>query len=74
MPSAIGGRAGFDVDESQTFPQCVPAAIALVVDVAGNGQVRAEATWEAGLPLSSMDLKLLQQKPGDSGLSWLCSC
>lgn len=23
MPSAIGGRAGFDADESQMFPQCV---------------------------------------------------
>lgn len=50
--SDAGGRAGPDGDASQTFPQCVPAATALVECVAGNGQARAEASCEAGLPLS----------------------
>ena len=37
VPGAFGGRAGFDVDASHIFPQCVLAAIALVVGVAGDG-------------------------------------
>ena len=73
VPSAFGGRAGFDVDISHVFPQCVLAAITLVGSGVGDGEARTGTGCEAGLPLFTVavttlsgtgsDLNLLEQKP-----------
>lgn len=60
VPSAFGGRAGFDVDTSHIFPQGVLTAITLLGGVAGDG--RASTGCKAGLTLCSgagSDPKLL---------------
>ena len=54
LPSAFGGRAGFDVDTSCIFPQGVLTTVTLVGGVAGDGGARACARCEAGLPLCSV--------------------
>ena len=48
MPSGFGGRAGFDMNSSQIFPQDVLAAITLVGGGAGEGGARAGARCGAG--------------------------
>ena len=76
VPTAFGGRAGFDVDASHVFPQGVLAAVTLVGDGAGGGGARDGAVCEAGRPLCSVVVtalgsapKLLEWKPRGSGLS-----
>ena len=49
MPSAFGGRAGFDVAVSHIFPQHALATIISVMDVAGDGGPRAGGGCEVGL-------------------------
>ena len=73
VPSAFGGRAGFDMDKSHVFPQGMLAAITFVWSGAEDGLDRAGMGYETGLPLCSVaitalskvgsDTKLLEQKP-----------
>ena len=73
VSTAFGGRAGFDVDPSHIFPQGLLAAITLVGGGARDGEARAGAQCEAGLPFCSVAVtalpgvgsepKLLEQKP-----------
>ena len=73
VPSGFGGRAGSDVNTSHSFSQGVLTAITLVGGEAGDGEVGAGASCEAGLLLCSVLIttlsgvrvgpKLLKQKP-----------
>ena len=73
VPSAFGGRAGFDMDASHLFPQGVLAAITLLGGGAGDEGVRGGAWCEAGLSLCSVAIttlsgvgsgpKMLKRKP-----------
>ena len=54
VPSAFFGRAGFDIITSHIFPQGVLAAITLVGGWAAHGRARTGASFEPGLPLSSV--------------------
>ena len=73
VPSAFGGRAGFDLNISHVLPQGVLAALTLVGDGAGDEGARARARCGVELPLCSVgvtalsgagsDPKLLEQKP-----------
>lgn len=55
VPSVFGLRAGFDVDTSYIFLQCVLVPHTLVEGVAGVGGTRACAGCEVGLlPLCSV--------------------
>lgn len=79
---AFGGWAGFDGSANHVFPHGVLAAITLVagrVEMKGAG---TRALWEDELPFPvavttlggvGPDLKLLDQKPRESGVSRLCS-
>lgn len=80
MPSASGGKAGFDVDARHVFPQGVPAVTALVGGGTEDGGSRAGASFELGVSLYSVAInilsgvrsvpRLLEQKPWGF---WLCS-
>lgn len=59
LPSAFGGRTGFDVNTNYIFPQGVLATVTLVGRVAGDGEARACAGCEAGLPLCSVTVTTL---------------
>ena len=41
VPSAFGGKAGFDMNTSRAFPQDMPAAITLLGGGTGYGRARA---------------------------------
>lgn len=65
------------------FLQGMLAVLTLVEDGGGEGGVRSRASCEMGLLFYSVaiaifsgagpGLKLLEQKPRDLGLNWLCS-
>ena len=59
MPSAFGKRERFDVNASHIFPQVVLAVITLVVVGAGDGDARAGAGCETGLPFCSVVITTL---------------
>ena len=71
MPSGFGGRAGYDVNTSEVFPQGVLAAITLVGGRAEDGGGSAGARCELGFPFclvvltalsgAEASLKLLEQ-------------
>ena len=73
VPSAFGGRAGFDVDASNIFLQDVLASVTLVGGGTAHRGAKAEAGCEARLPLCSVaitallwvgsDPELVEQKP-----------
>ena len=68
MPSAFGGRAGFDVDISHVFLQGVLAAITFVGDGAEDGGAVAGSRCEVGLPLFAVAITTL------SGCNLIPSC
>ena len=45
VPTAFGGRAGFDLNISHVFPQSVQAAITLLVCGAGERGAKANARF-----------------------------
>ena len=57
VPNVFTGRAEFDVNTSQVFPQAVLAAITVVGCKAGAGGARAGARCEEGLLLCSVAIK-----------------
>ena len=57
VPSAFGGRAGFDMDASHLFPQGVLAAITLLGGGGKRGKrriilVSELSTWKVGAAIS----------------------
>lgn len=59
VPSALGGRAGFDMGVCHFFLQQVQAAIILGVGGTGDGGARAGAECQAGLGLHSVPISTL---------------
>lgn len=56
---AFGGKARFYVYSSHIFPQGILATVTLVVFIAGEGEARACAGYELGLPLCSVAVTAL---------------
>ena len=68
VPSAFGGRAGFDMDMCHFFLQHMQAAITVVVGGTGDWGARAGAECEAGLCLYSVPISSLWELGSDSRL------
>ena len=59
VSNVFGARAGFYMDVSHSFPQCVLAAITFIGGVVGFGRSKACAGCEVGVPLCLMAVTVL---------------